>query len=261
MSERPLALVTGASSGLGACFARQLAAAGHDLVIAARRSQRLDQLATSLRADHGAQVNCVTVDLSTAEGPAHLAEAALALARPVQVLVNNAGVGALGAFEDLPLARQLAMLDLNIRALTELTHLFVAHMRAHGHKSHILNVASVASYQPLPLMAVYAASKSYVRDFSVALSRELASTNIRVTCVHPGSTTTEFTEVAGMKVSPLANRAFMDADDVARQGLRAMGRGRAQVVTGWLNRVIVFLASISPRSLTSRMGHKVMKSL
>ena len=150
------------------------------------------------------------------------------------------------------------MLDLNVTALTDLTHRFATHMMEHGAPSHIVNVASVASFQPIPHMAVYAASKAYVRDFSHALAYELSGSNIAVTCVHPGGTRTEFVEVAGMVIDGAANATMMRSDEVVRIALAGMRRRRVHVVTGWMNRLMTWVVAWSPRAISARVAGWMM---
>lgn len=259
--DRPWAVVTGASAGLGADFARQLAQQGRPIVLAARRVERLEAVAAELHERHGVATLVVVVDLSTAQGPAELYERATSEGRRVDMLVNNAGFGTVGGHLATDRDRQRQMLDLNVTALTDLTHRFSTHMIEHGLPSHVVNIGSVASFQPIPNMAAYAASKAYVRDFSQALAYELESTNVRITCVHPGGTITEFGEVAGMHIDATSEATMMRSEDVVRIALRGVGRGRVQVVTGVMNVLLGWIVAWSPRAITARASGWIMGRL
>ncbi|MCZ7681697.1 MAG: SDR family oxidoreductase [Sandaracinaceae bacterium] len=192
---RKLAVVTGASSGIGAELARELAARGYDCVLSARRVSRLEELAAELREGRGIEVHVITADLSTREGAAELFEGVTALGRPVGFLANNAGFGIYGRFVEQPVERIEEMIQLNVTSLTTLTRLFVAPMVRQGH-GRVLQVASIGAFQPSPLYAVYSATKAYVRDFSQALHFELRGTGVTVTTMCPGLTESEFHEKA-----------------------------------------------------------------
>jgi hypothetical protein len=218
-------LITGASSGIGLELARLFAADGHDLILVARRADRLEALAGELRVGHAVTVHVWPEDLGDRDAPARLHARALAENLFVETLVNNAGFGALGDFAELPLDRQLAMIDVNLRALTELTHRFLPDMRRHR-RGRILNVASMAAFQPGPHMAVYYATKAYILLLSEALSAELAGSGVSVTCLCPGVTRTEFQDAAGMAGSRLLAIRGLSAERVARIGYSAMQSGR-----------------------------------
>ena len=259
--SRPWSVVTGASAGLGADFARQLAAQGRSVILAARRVDRLEALAAELQETYGVSTEVVSVDLAEREGPATLFERSTSEGRPIDLLVNNAGFGALGAHLETPGERHLQMLDLNVTALTDLTHRFASHMLEHGLPSHVVNIASIASFQPIPNLAAYAASKSYVRDYSEALAYELSATNVAVTCVHPGGTLTEFSEVAGMTLSAASEATMMRSEDVVRIALRGVRRRRVHVVTGWMNRIMGWLVAWSPRWVSAKASGWIMGRL
>jgi hypothetical protein len=251
-AQRPLALVTGASAGIGLELAKLLAADGHDLILVARRVEVLERLAAELRAAHGIAVHVWSADLASPQAPQELQARAAAADLAVDVLVNNAGFGALGAFADLPLDRQLGIIDVNLRALTELTHRFLPPMRQRR-RGRIMMVASVAGLLPGPYMAVYYASKAYLQSFSLALAEELAGSGITVTCVCPGYTATEFQAVADMNAADRLGRLQpMTAAAVARIGYRALMSGRRMIVTGWKNRIGTLLMRLMPlRALAS----------
>ncbi len=252
------AVVTGASSGLGVEFARKLAARGHNLVLTARRLDRLTALADELRGGHHVDVHVVQLDLAEPGAPEVLLERATANGRRVHVLISNAGFGQFGQFLDTPLQRHADVLRLNAATLTELSWHFARHMREHGEPSHILHVASIGAFQPVPGMAVYAAAKSYVRNFSEALAFELRSSAVRVTCLCPGGTTTEFTEVAGVELNNLARGTMMTAAAVAGIGLDALFAGTPDVTSGLVNKLSGLLVRFAPRSLATRIAAAAM---
>lgn len=245
------ALVTGASSGIGADIARSLAARGADLVISARRADRLEQLAAELRASHQVAVDVVPTDLGTADGARTLWERATQ-SRGVDVLVNNAGFGHFRPFATVDVARDAEMLQLNVTSLVELCHRFVDALPA-GSPGWILNVASIAAWQAAPNFATYGASKAFVRNFSEALHYELAPRGIKVTCLSPGGTHTEFHATAGAgDYGALARASMLPSAVVAEKGVRAMLRGKKTLVTGVLNKIACFFTGMSPRGMSSR---------
>lgn len=248
---RTWAVVTGASSGIGVEFARQLAARGHNLVLTARRLDRLSALADELRGGHHIEVHVVQLDLAAPGAAAELLERATSGNRRIHVLISNAGFGQFGSFLDTPLQRHNDVLRLNAESLTELSWHFARHMREHGEPCYILHLASIGAFQPVPGMAVYSAAKSYVRNFSQALAYELRSTSIRVTCLSPGGTTTEFTDVAGVQLLPVARATMMSAQVVARVGLDALFAGTPDVTSGWINRLTGLLVRLVPRRLAT----------
>ncbi len=240
-------LITGASSGLGLEMSRLLAAEGRNLMILARREERLAEIAEELSASGAGEVRSFAVDLSDTKA----LEAFLAsIARDelkIGTLINNAGFGLRGSFAELGCEDQLRCIDLNIRALTRLTHAVLPGMRVRG-RGAILNVASTAAFQAGPGMAVYYASKAYVLSFTEALAQELRGQGIHVTCLCPGPTDTEFAQVAGMADSPLFRSGAMDATLVSRQGLRALQRGQVIHLPGMRNKTLAFLLRFTPRS-------------
>jgi len=245
---RPLALVTGASAGIGKELARVLAR-DHDLILTARRVEELNALAAELRAAHAAACHVVPADLADPRGPRQLFDAVASAGLSVEVLVNNAGFGDHGPFAAADLGKLLRMIQVNVTALTELTGLFLPQMRARG-RGRVLNVGSVAGFQPGPLMAVYYATKAYVNSLSEALDDELAGTGVTVTCLCPGPTHSEFRAVAGMR------RGFsvaqeMDTRAVAEAGVRGMRRGKRLVIPGFRNRLLIFAERFLPRRVVT----------
>jgi short-subunit dehydrogenase len=249
-SLKDTALITGASAGIGLELAKLFAADGHDLVLVARRADALEKLADSLRTKHNVAVRIWPADLADPRAPLQLHERAVAEGVAVDILVNNAGFGAIGHFHALPPERQLGIIDVNMRALTEMTYHFLPAMRERR-RGRILNLGSIVGFLPGPYMAVYYASKAYVVSFSEALAEELLGSGITVTCLCPGYTATEFQKAAGIaKTGLLARLRPMRADTVARIGYRGLMAGRRLVVPGWGNRISVFGLRFSPRWFT-----------
>ncbi|VTU01315.1 short-chain dehydrogenase reductase sdr : Short-chain dehydrogenase/reductase SDR OS=Haloferax larsenii JCM 13917 GN=C455_07747 PE=3 SV=1: adh_short [Gemmataceae bacterium] len=247
-SSRPVALVTGASAGIGREIARILAA-DHDLILSARREPELRALAAELAP---ATCHVVTADLADPAGPRALFDAVAAAGLKVDVLVNNAGFGDLGPFADADLAKLLRMIQVNVASLTELTGRFVPGMRARG-RGRVLNVGSVAGFQPGPYMAVYYATKAFVNSFSEALSNELEGTGVTVTCLCPGPTVSEFAAVAGVQtLSQFKPGTAAATRPVAEAGVRAMRRGQRLVITGLKNKLLIFAERFLPRGVVIR---------
>jgi short-subunit dehydrogenase len=244
------ALITGASSGLGEQFARQLAERGADLVVAARREDRLTKLAGELEKAHGVRVECVRSDLSVGGAAADLFRKATSGGKPVTILINNAGVGPYSRFLKESREKHVGTVQLNSVALTELCHLFSQHMLDHGKRSYLVNVGSIASFQGAPNFAVYSATKAYVRVFSEILGRELDGTNVTVTCLCPGGALTEFSETNGQALKSGAQSMMMTAEAVVRAGICAMLAGRSMIVPGFMNK----LAVLAPRFLPSGLA-------
>lgn len=245
---RPVALVTGASAGLGAEFAKALAARGAELVLAARRKERLQALAELIGGD---RVHIVPADLSEPDGPDRLMAEVAAKGLSVATLINNAGFGLAGRFEALPIGRQSEMIDLNVRALTRLAHLVLPAM-IERREGAILNVASTAAFQPGPGFAVYFATKAYVLSFSEALHQEVHRHGIKVSALCPGPTRTEFGEVAGV-TSAGFDRFSADARSVVEAGLDGLDRNRAVVIPGALNKFTAQSNRLLPRALMRRI--------
>ena len=244
--SRPLALVTGASSGIGADLARELARDGYDLVLTARSVAPLEALAAELEG-HGAASVVIPDDLGKPGGAPELVKAVEAGGREIEVLVNNAGLGAIGRFDQMEPQRIGDMLQVNIVALTELTRLLLPGMVVRR-RGKVLLVASTASFQPGPRMAVYFATKAYVLSFGEALAYELRGSGVTVTVLCPGATATNFFKTAG--ANDIALRPTMSAAEVARIGYRALKAGRRVAVAGLLNRVLAVGGRLAPHSLT-----------
>ncbi len=253
------ALVTGASSGIGREMARQLAVAGTDLVLVARDTARLEALAGDLRAQ-GREVEVLTADLGE---PAQLAtvEARVAdAARPVDLLVNNAGFGTYGDFAGLDIDGEVGEVDVNIVALMRLTHAALGAMLARDLGA-ILNVSSVAGLQATPGNATYGASKAFVAAFSEAVSEELRGTGVSLTCVLPGFTRTQFQERAGIGGREIPGPLWQSAEQCAAEALAGTAAGKAWVVTGAVNKVAAAAAGAAPRGLSRWLAGRLAKRL
>ncbi|TLG72202.1 SDR family oxidoreductase [Methylocystis sp. B8] len=247
---RPVAIITGASEGIGAELAHIFAAKGHELALVARRGERLEALADEIAAAGAARPLPIELDL-TEHGAAdalseRLGEAGVA----PQFLVNNAGFGLMGRAIELDAAEQLAIVDLNMRALTALTLRFLPSIVAA--KGGVLNVASVSAYMPGPGFAVYYASKAYVLSLSEALSQELKPQGVKVACLCPGPVQTGFQARAGFDFSGVMGAmkpAMLPAAEVARQGYEGLMAGKRVIVPGIVNRMFVWGSAVAPRSL------------
>ncbi len=244
----PQALITGASSGIGADLARAFSAAGYHVTLLARRRDRLDALASEL----GPTARVLVADLSTADAAAQI----VAATGPVDLLVNNAGFGSYTAFANQDIGQQADMIQVNIAALTALTRLYLPAM-LQRRAGRILNVASIVGFMPCPGLAEYAASKAYVLSLSEALASELHGSGVTVTCLCPGATETEFAAIAGMR-GKLAMRRPMSAAAVAQAGARATLAGQRLIVTGTQNQLTSLLPRLLPRGLLLRGVRKLL---
>jgi short-subunit dehydrogenase len=247
---KPVTLITGASAGIGAELARVFAAHGHELVLVARREDRLNALADEIAASGRPRPDVLTSDLERRDAVAALAAALASRGLEPEIMVNNAGFGLSGAAARLDRNEQLGMIDLNVRALTELSLAFVDSLQRHH--GGILNVASIAAFLPGPGMAVYYATKAYVLSFSEALHRELADRGIRVTALCPGPVPTEFQARSGMTLPSAARIIELPPDRVAQIGYDAFMRGRRVVIAGLGNRIAVSLMRFVPHALLIR---------
>ena len=244
---RPVTLVTGASAGLGAEFARACAARGETLALVARRRDRLEALACV----RGGEFHVFAGDLAAPGAAARLFADVEAKGLTIDTLINNAGFGLVGRFADLPRDRQREMIDLNVAALVELTHLALPGMRARA-RGAILNVASTAAFQSGPGFGIYFATKAFVLSFTEALHQELKGSGVRVTALCPGPTATEFGAVAGV-TSARFDRFSTDAAGVVRAGLKGLDRNRAIVIPGVMNKVTAQSSRFLPRALMRRI--------
>lgn len=252
------ALVTGASSGLGVDFARDLAARGTHLILVARREDLLQTVADELRNRHGVTVDVIALDLGTPEAPNQLYERVQALGRQVDILVNNAGFGIYGEFLSIDWSRERQMLELDILTLVHLTKLFVKDMVARKF-GYVLQVASIGGYQPTPLYATYSAAKSFVLNFGEALDYELKGTGVHCTVISPGVTATEFLAVSGQKPTLYQRISMMKSPDVAAMGIKRMLNGTTSFVPGIANAISVWFNRLLPRKLSAIVAYRLMK--
>jgi uncharacterized protein len=243
-------LITGASAGIGSELARELARRSYNVVLVARRAERLQELAEELRLTHGIHADVEPCDLTEADGRRDLIARLETGEREVVGVCNNAGLGTVAPLVEAGVAREQQVVRLNVEALHHLTAAFLPRMVADGAGA-ILNVASTAAFQPLPGFATYAASKAFVQSFSEAVHTELAGTGVSVTCLYPGFTHTEFGTNAGARAEErkLPEFLFMEAPDVARVGIEAMVAGRRSAIPGLKNRVTMLGGRMAPRSL------------
>lgn len=260
MPSRPLALITGASAGIGAEFARQLAASHHDLLLTARRTERLQALAEELQSAHGIKCLTVSADLSQADGPQQVMTAANAAGRPVDILVNNAGYAIAGHYHRTEWADQARFLQIMVNAVCELAHRALPGMRAVG-RGKIVNVASLAGIAPGSAgHTLYAASKAFLIKFSESLAMESAAHGIRVQALCPGFTYSEFHDVVGTRdiVSRLPSWMWMRTDQVVAFSLRELDRPGAAVmaVPGRVNRLIALLSRKLPYQQAYRLTER-----
>lgn len=253
------ALVTGASSGLGVDFARELAALGARLVIVARREDQLKQVQAEIKAKYGVEVVTVALDLAAAGAPQALYDLVRQEKLQVDVLVNNAGFGVYGNELDIAWEKTNQMLQLDIVALTHLTKLFARDMvkRRFGY---VLQIASIGAYQPSPTYAAYSAAKAYVLSFGEALNYELRGSGVSCTVLSPGVTATEFLQVAGQKRNWFHNATMMTSVEVARIGIQAMLKRRYSVVAGFMNWLMAFSTRFTPRSMLAAVTYRLMKN-
>ena len=245
---RPVTVITGASAGIGAALAREFARNGHALALVARRQDRLHALADEIAASGGVRPLVIVADLQHRDAARLIGDALVAQGAEPQFMVNNAGFGLVGTAAALDRDEQLTMIDLNMRALTELSLAFVDSLARH--RGGILNVGSVAGFLPGPGMAVYYATKAYVLSFSEALHSELKARGVRVSVLCPGPVPTEFGARAGVKGRSLApDFLSQSAEDVAQAGYRGLMRGQRTIVPGPLNKLLVLLIKLFPRRL------------
>jgi len=251
------AVITGASAGIGADYARQLAARGYDLVLAARRKERMEALASDLGAKHGVESLVVECDLGVHDGPAKLVAAIDAKGIVPTMLVNNAGFGLQGFAVESSAARQVEMIDLNVRALTELSVVLGAKMAARGSGA-IINVASTAAFQPTPFVAAYGATKAYVLSFSQALAWELEPRGVRVLAHCPGGTRTELFEAGNVRHT-VSEFFYMSSEQCVAIGLRALDRGKRVVVAGLLNAIAAWFSRVAPQRMVTAVSARMMR--
>jgi short-subunit dehydrogenase len=255
MAESGYALVTGASSGIGECFSKQLAARGSNLILVARSTDKLGAMAKDLASADNVHTEPISLDLSEPGAAARLATTLEERGLRVQLLVNNAGFGARGRFWELPLDRQAAMVRLNVQALFELTHLLLPPMVA-ARQGAIINVSSTASFQPVPYTALYGATKAFVTSFSEGLAEELRPYGIIVVTLCPGGTRTNFNIASGFGRPPLPG-GMQSSEEVVRAALAALDRGGGLVVPGLRNKLGLVSQRLIPRRLVTKVAARI----
>ena len=248
---KPVVLITGASSGIGSALAKVFAAHGHELALVARRQDRLEALADEIAATGRPRPTVFTADLERREAASIIAAELSSQGLEPAFVVNNAGFGLSGAATALSRDEQLAMIDVNVRALTELSLMFIDSVARH--RGGILNVASLAAFLPGPGMAVYYASKAYVLSFSEALHRELSGLGVRVTALCPGAVPTEFQSRAGLSLPAAARMLELSAERVAQIGYDAFMAGQRVVIAGTGNRLAASFMHLVPHALLLRL--------
>jgi short-subunit dehydrogenase len=251
MAARPVALITGASMGLGAEFARLLAANGHDLVLTARSADKLAAVKREIEGLHGAAVRIIVADLADGNAPRAIFDEVTAAGLEIDILINNAGYGMWGFFHDVPGDDVMDLIEVNVNALVKLTRLFVDPMIARR-RGRILNVASTAAFQAGPFQSTYYASKAFVLSFTEAIANELHGTGVTATALCPGPVQTGFqarANVGDLRGLRLLMRTT--PEEVVRAGFDGMIRGKPAVIPGALNNVIVFLIRFFPRSFVT----------
>ena len=250
-------LITGASSGIGEVFARKLAARGRNVLLVARSEEKLITLCNELGRSNSIRAQYVALDLSTPESAERLFEEATKRGLDVDMLINNAGFGSMGEFGQLDLARELNMIDLNIKSLVELTYRFLPPM-IERRQGTIINVASTAAFQPVPFMATYAATKAFVLSFSEALWEENRPHGIKVLALCPGVTDTNFFEAARGYKPPA--RASQTPEEVVDTALRGLERGKSHIISGWTNFFMTQSERMFSRALITRLAGRMMRS-
>ena len=250
-------LITGASSGIGAAFARKLARRGRNLLLVARSEDKLIALCNEVGRVSGIRAQYVVMDLTEADAPARLLAETQRRELLVDMLVNNAGFGSMGDFTRLDLNNELEIIDLNVKSLVELTHRFLGPMRD-NRQGTIINVASTAAFQAVPFMATYAATKAFVLSFSEALAEENRTHGIHVMALCPGVTDTNFFEASNIDRPPM--RTVQTPDEVVDAALRGLPRKKSVVVSGWTNWFMVEAERFVPRGLVTRVAGKALRS-
>jgi uncharacterized protein len=255
---RPIALVTGASSGIGEHLARRLAERGHDLVLVARDQSRLEALAKELESACDASVQVLPADLTDPAQLQRVEDRCRDADAPIDVVVNNAGFGSFGAFHELDLATEVREIQLNVVALVRLTHAAAGEMVRRG-RGGILNVSSLAGFQPGPMTATYGATKAFVTSFTQAIHEEPKGTGVSVTVLCPGFTHTGFQAAASVPAGDVPGFMWQEADEVATVGLDALAQNRAVAIPGTVNKVLGLVSSVTPQAITRRIGGAVIK--
>ncbi|HEY2963128.1 MAG TPA: SDR family oxidoreductase [Pyrinomonadaceae bacterium] len=250
-------LITGASSGIGAAFARKLAKRGRNLLLVARSEDKLIALCNEVGRLSGIRAQYVVIDLTEANAPARLLEETQKRELEIDMLINNAGFGSMGDFARLDLTRELEIIDLNIKSLVDLTHRFLLPMRERRQGT-IINVASTAGFQAVPFMATYAATKAFVLSFSEALCEENRPHGVHVMALCPGVTDTNFFAASSIERPPM--RTVQTPEEVVDAALRGLAKKKSIVVSGWTNWLMVEAERVVPRALVTRVAGKALRS-
>ena len=249
-------LITGASSGIGMGLAKLFAADGSDLVLVARREDRLNELAEELKSEHGIEVHVLPKDLSKKTSPKEIFNHLKKEKIEINVLVNNAGFGSRGTVSELDTDLQVDMVQVNAAALTHLTSLFLPGIIERG-QGGILNVGSLAGFQPGPNLAVYFATKAYVLSFTEALAEEISNPNIKVSCFAPGPVKTEFGEKSDLEDSLLFKMSLMDLEPAVKAGYEGFRKGKTIVIPGLKQQIVPFLNRFTPRLIVRKIAKKL----
>ena len=255
---RPIALVTGASAGIGDSFARLLGERGYDLVLVARDVGRLEAVAKELEGAFGATVQVLPADLTDPDQLAIIEARCHDRSAPIDMLVNNAGFGTFGPLHTLDLDTEAREIQLNVVALVRLTHAAATEMFQRG-KGGILNVSSLAGFQPGPSNATYSATKAFITSFTEAVHEELKGSGVKVTVLCPGFTRTGFQAVANAPAETIPGFMWQEAEEVARAGLDALAKNKAVAIPGNLNKVLGNFSAVMPSAITRRLGAAVLK--
>jgi uncharacterized protein len=250
------AVITGASAGIGLAFAKLLATGGANLVLTARRVDRLQKLAAELSAQHGVKVEIFSADLVRPEAPVEIHQFTLTKNIEVELLINNAGFGAFGYAHEIPIEKMLEMIQVNCSAVVHLTRLFLPAMVARNHGD-VLIVASLAAFQAVPFNSVYAATKAFDLLFAEGVAEEVRHFGVRVCALCPGSTNTEFQQVA--EQPDRVFRSAETAEKVARVGLEALAAGKSYVISGFMNKLMQEGQRLAPRRFVTKTAAKMMR--
>lgn len=253
------ALITGASKGIGKSIALLLAKAGYNLLLVARSASALEELSSEIQREYQVEVSYLAIDLSDPVASEMVSKWCSSKTSALTILVNNAGFGLWGPFADLRLAEQMNMLHLNVSTVIELSHHLLPLLKQQK-QSYILNVASTAAYQALPTLSIYAATKTFVLNFSRAIRYELRDSSVSVSCLSPGPTDTAFASRAGLDVfADLAEKFNMTPEAVAQAGLKGMFSKKAEIIPGFTNKVSSFFARHMPKAVVERVGAGLYK--
>ncbi len=253
------ALITGASGGIGLALARELAARRHDLLLIARSGQRLEELAEGIRKDFGVSVHTLALDLATPEAAAAVAQWVESSDYPIDILINNAGFGSWGMYDEIPESEFQGMMQLNMVTLANLCRMLLPALKKEK-RAHILNVSSTAAYQAVPTLSLYAATKAFVLVLTRGLNWELKGTSVSASCLSPGPTSTGFIDRANLgRIKERAEKFSMTAEAVARLAVNGMFAGKPEIIPGFTNWLSAKLAEIVPKGIPERIARNLYK--